>query len=76
MGKQCKRWQTSFISAPKSLQTVPAAMKLKDTCFLKKSNDQSRQRIEKQRRHFANKGFYSQSYGFSSNHAWMWELDH
>ena len=25
---------TDFISAPKSLQTVPAAMKLKDTCSL------------------------------------------
>ena len=26
--------------------------------------------------HFANKGPYSQSYGFSSSHVWMWELDH
>ena len=25
---------------------------------------------------FANKGPSSQSYGFSSSHAWMWELDH
>ena len=25
---------------------------------------------------FANKGMYSQSYGFSSSHTWMWELDH
>ena len=25
---------------------------------------------------FANKGPYSQSYGFSSSHVWMWELDH
>ena len=23
-----------------------------------------------------NKGPYSQSYGFSSSHVWMWELDH
>ena len=29
-----------------------------------------------QRHHFAEKGLYSQSYGFSSNHVWMWELDH
>ena len=32
--------------------------------------------IKKQTHHFANKGPYSQSYGFSSNHVWMWELDH
>ena len=29
-----------------------------------------------QRQYFANKGSYSQSYGFSSNHVWMGELDH
>ena len=28
------------------------------------------------RHYFANKGLYSQSYSFSSSHAWMWELDH
>ena len=38
--------------------------------------DESRQHIEKQRHHFANKGLYSQSYGFSSTQIWMWELDH
>ena len=27
-------------------------------------------------RTFVNKGLYSQSYGFSSSHVWMWELDH
>ena len=32
-------------------------------------------RIKKQRHHFVNKGPYSQSYGFSSNRVWMWELD-
>ena len=32
--------------------------------------------IKKQRHHFANKGPYSQSYGFSSSHLWMWELDY
>ena len=29
-----------------------------------------------QRHHFADKGPYSQSYGFSSSHIQMWELDH
>ena len=32
--------------------------------------------IKMQRYHFAYKGPYSQSYGFSSSHVWMWELDH
>ena len=32
--------------------------------------------ILKSRDHFANKGVYSQSYGFSSSHVWMWELYH
>ena len=35
-----------------------------------------RQHIKKQRHYFANKGPSSQSYGFSSGHVWMWELDH
>ena len=42
----------------------------------KKSYDQPRQLIKKQRQHFADKGSSSQSYGFSSSHVWMWELDH
>ena len=42
----------------------------------KESYDKPRQHIKKQRHHFANKGVYSQSYGFSSSHVWMWELDH
>ena len=42
----------------------------------KESYDKPRQHIKKQRHHFANKGPYSQSYGFSSSHVQMWELDH
>ena len=42
----------------------------------KESYDQPRQHIKKQRHHFAGKSLYSQSYGFSSSHAQMWELDH
>ena len=37
----------------------------------KESFDKPRQNIKKQRRHFANKDLYSQSYGFSSSHVWM-----
>ena len=35
-----------------------------------------RQCIKKHRHHFADKSPYSQSYGFSSSHGGMWELDH
>ena len=35
-GKKWKQWQNLFSLAPKSLQMVTAAMKLKDTCFLEK----------------------------------------
>ena len=42
----------------------------------KKSYDQPRQHIKKQRHYFADKGLHSQSYGFSSSHIRMWELDH
>ena len=33
-GEKWKQWQLLYSWAPKSLQTVIAAMKLKDTCFL------------------------------------------
>ena len=44
-----------FWGAPKSLQMVTTAMKLKDTSPWKKSNDNPRQHIKKQRHYFANK---------------------
>ena len=74
-GKQWKQWQT-FPWGPKSLQMVTTAMKLKDACSWKKSYDQPRQHIKKQRHYFANKGPSSQVCGFSSSHVWMWELDY
>ena len=42
----------------------------------KNSYDKPRWHITKQRHHFAHKGPYIQSYGFSSCHVWMWKLDH
>ena len=55
---------------------MTVAMKLKDTCSWKKNCAKLRQHIKKKRHYFADKGPYSQSYGFSSGHVWMWELDH
>ena len=42
----------------------------------KESYDHPRQHIKKQAHYFTNKGPSSQSYGFSSSHVWMWELDY
>ena len=70
MEKQWKQWVTLFWGAPKSLQMVIAAMKLKDTPW-KESYDRPRQHIKKQRHYFANKDLSSQGYGFSSSHVGM-----
>ena len=69
-GKQWEQWWVLF-SGSKSLQMVTAAMKLKDTCPQKESYDKPRQRIKKQRHHFADKVLYSQSYGISSSESWI-----
>ena len=42
----------------------------------KKSYDQHRKHIKKQRHYFIDKGLSSQSYSFSSGHVWMWKLDY
>ena len=44
---------------------------IKTLASWKKSYDQPRQHIKKQRHYFADRGPYSQSYGFSSSHVWM-----
>ena len=45
--------------------------KIKTLAPWKKSYDQPREYIKKQRHYFANKGPSSQGYGFSSGHVWM-----
>ena len=83
-GGKWKQWWIFFSWTPKSPQMVIAAIKLKDTCPLEGKEqgllprfvyDKPRQYIKKQRHHFVNKGPYSQGYGFSSSHLWMWELN-
>ena len=74
-GEQVEQWQILFSLAPKPLRMVTTAMKLKDDCSWKKSYAKTRQRIQKQRHYFANKGLSSQSHGFSSSHVWMWEFE-
>ena len=72
MGKQ---WLTLFLRAPKSLQVVTAAMKLKDASSLEGKLWPTYIAYLKQRHYFVNKGLSSQGYGFSNSHVWMWELD-
>ena len=61
--------------APKSLQMVTGAMKLKVACSLEEKLWQTRQRIKKKKHHFAETGLPSQSC-FSRSHVRLWELDH
>ena len=49
---------------------------IKSHLLLGRKDDQPRQHIKKQRHYFGNKGLSSQSYGFSSGHVCMWELDY
>ena len=58
------------------LNSLESYMKLKDSCSCKKSYDQPRQHIKKQRHYFADKGPYSQSCGLSSSHVSMRESDY
>ena len=70
-GETMKTVRYFILGAPKSLQMVTAAMKLKDTCSLEENLGQTRQHIKKQRHYFVNIGPSSQGYGFSSSHVWM-----
>ena len=52
-------------------------LSIQDTCSLEgKLCVKARKHIKKQRHHFGDKDQYSQSYGFSSSHVQMSELDH
>ena len=55
---------------------LTTAMELKDAWSLQEKLWQTWAYIKKQRHYFADKGPSSQSYGFSSSHVWMWELDY
>ena len=72
-GEKWKQWQILLSWAPKSLQTVTAAMKLRHLLLGTKA--MTTKCVKNQRYHFTNKGPSSQSYSFSSSHVWMWDLD-
>ena len=79
MGKQWKQWEILF-GRGGGLQNHCRwwlqPWNWKTLASWRKSYIQPRQHIKKQRHYFANKGPSSQSYGFSSSHVQMWELDY
>ena len=73
MGKQWKQWLTLFLGAPKSLQMVIAAMKLKDLLLGRKVMTNLDSIFKSRDITLPTK--VRQGYGFSSGHVWMGELD-
>ena len=74
--RKWKQWQALFSWIPKITADGDCSHEIKMLAPWKKSYDKPRQCIKTQRHHFADRGMYSQSYGFSSSHVWMWELHH
>ena len=73
-GETRKQWETIFLGS-KITADGDCSHEIKRHLILgRKSYDQPRQHIKKQRHYFANKGPTSQGYGFSSNNVWVWEL--
>ena len=63
---------TDFIFlGSKTTENGDCSHEIKTLAPWKKSYDQPRQHIKKQRHYFANKGPSSQGYGFSCGHVWM-----
>ena len=75
MGKKWKQWQILFLDS-KTTADCDCRHEIQSLTPLKERYDKPRQHIKRQRHHYVDKGLYSQSYGFSSGHVWMWELDH
>ena len=73
MGKQ---WLTLFLGGSKINADGDYSHEIKTLAPWKKSYDQPRQHIKRQRHYFANKCLSIQGYDFSSSHIWMWELDY
>ena len=75
MGKQWKQWQTIFLGS-KITADGDCSHEIKRCLLLGIKAMTNLDSILKSRHYFANKGLSSQSYGFSSGHVWMWELDY
>ena len=76
MEKQRRNWQNFIFLGSNITEDSYCNHEIKTLAPWKKIYDQPRQHIKKQTHYFADKGLYSQSYGFSSTHVQMWESDH
>ena len=76
MGKQWNQCQIYFFGLQNHCRWWLQPWNLKTLAPRKKSYGQTRQHIKKQRHCFVDKSMSSQSYGFSSSHVCMWELDY
>ena len=76
MGEQWKQLESLFSWAPKSLQMVTAAMKLRHLLLSRKAMTNLDSMLKSRDNYFADRGLFSQSYDFSSSHVWMWKLDY
>ena len=75
MGKQWKQWQTYFSLAPKITADGDCSHEIKRCLLLGRKVMTNLDSLLKSQ-DIVNKGPSSQSYGFSSSHVWMWELDY
>jgi len=76
MGKQWKQWQT-LIFVLQITADGDSNYEIKRHLLLgRKVMTNQDSTLIKQKHYFANEGPSSQSYGFSSSHVWMWELDY
>ena len=77
MGKQWKQWQALFSWAPKSLGNGDCNHQIKSRLLLgRKAMTNLGSMLKSRDITLLTKVHYNQSYGFSSSHIWMWELDH
>ena len=76
MGKQWEQWQTLFLGGSKITTDGDCSHEIKRHLLLGRKAMTQLDSILKSRHYFANKGPSSQSFGFSSSHVCMWELDY
>ena len=76
MGKQWIQWETLYFGS-KIIADGDCSHEIKRRLLLgRKAMITLDSILKKQRHYFANKSPSSQSYGFSSSHVWMWELEY
>ena len=76
MGKQWKQCQTLSFWGSKITADGDCSHEVKRCLLLGTKAVTNIGSILKNRPYFADRGLYSQSYGFSNSHVWIWELDH